>query len=586
MQINMLIFFKNDYEYLKLFIFIGLSLLFFSSILSTGHLADDAYNSQIRGALMFSNISLFDRTIAEINGWIFGAGRIFILNWIWVYSLFYFFTSTLAVKAIGLIVLHINFILFYFINKNLSKSSNFALLSIMVFPLIIQYHFVNDPVLAYAFFIPFQFLLIQLSLLIFLKTIEKSNKLLSFLSISIYMCALSIYELAYPLFVIFFLMAYIKNNNLKSSFVKTLPYFLISLLFIILMFYLKLFVIKTDIHPEGTYPGANLHLYDLSLFFEALFIQVVAGFPGVNWFTNITGSLIFSLKDVFNILLLIMIINQSKNLINSPKVKLGKEIVFIGLSLIIIPAILVCMSGHQEELVRTGIGSTYLSVFIQYFGVSIIFVYIIFKTVKNKTGFFFLLPIIFVLFITNLGLNNKVVRELGGSYKYPREILEAAHSKGLFSEMKDNSYLYRFMLVPSDYHWSYATIIGKKFHTCELSKIDQRAIDGGDNYINCLSKINDTSIFNLSLKDAWALTYNIDRKYGREGRMILAKINTIELDDDMNIKRLNTKKIRYYDLKDNELYDLELSDEFNFIELTDERFLSYKKLKPFPLKLK
>jgi len=374
MQINMLIFFKNDYEYLKLFIFIGLSLLFFSSILSTGHLADDAYNSQIRGALMFSNISLFDRTIAEINGWIFGAGRIFILNWIWVYSLFYFFTSTLAVKAIGLIVLHINFILFYFINKNLSKSSNFALLSIMVFPLIIQYHFVNDPVLAYAFFIPFQFLLIQLSLLIFLKTIEKSNKLLSFLSISIYMCALSIYELAYPLFVIFFLMAYIKNNNLKSSFVKTLPYFLISLLFIILMFYLKLFVIKTDIHPEGTYPGANLHLYDLSLFFEALFIQVVAGFPGVNWFTNITGSLIFSLKDVFNILLLIMIINQSKNLINSPKVKLGKEIVFIGLSLIIIPALLVCMSGHQEELVRTGIGSTYLSVFIQYFGVSIIFV--------------------------------------------------------------------------------------------------------------------------------------------------------------------------------------------------------------------
>ena len=219
----MLFLFKNDYEYLKLFIFIGLSLLFFSSILSTGHLADDAYNSQIRGSLMFSNISLIDRTIAEINGWIFGAGRIFILNWIWIYSLFYFFTSPLAVKAIGLIVLHINFILFYFINKNLTKSSSFALLSIMVFPLIIQYHFANDPVLAYAFFIPLQFLLIQISLLIFLQTIEKTNKLLSFLSIFIYTCALSIYELAYPLFVIFFLMAYLKNNNLKSSFVKTSP---------------------------------------------------------------------------------------------------------------------------------------------------------------------------------------------------------------------------------------------------------------------------------------------------------------------------------------------------------------------------
>lgn len=581
----MLILFKNDYEYLKLFIFIGLSLLFFSSILSTGHLADDAYNSQIRGSLMFSNISLIDRTIAEINGWIFGAGRIFILNWIWIYSLFYFFTSTLAVKAIGLIVLHINFILFYFINKNLTKSSSFALLSIMVFPLIIQYHFANDPVLAYAFFIPFQFLLIQISLLIFLQTIEKTNKLLSFLSIFIYTCALSIYELAYPLFVIFFLMAYLKNNNLKSSFVKTSPYFLISLLFIMFMFYLKLFVIKTDINPEGTYPGSNLHLDDLSLFFQALLIQVVAGFPGVNWFTNITGSLNFSLKDVFNIFLLIMIIIQFKKLTNSPKIKLDKAFIFIGLFLIIIPAVLVCMSGHQEQLVTSGIGSTYLSVFIQYFGVSILLVYIIFKTIKNKASFYFLLPIIFVLFVTNLGLNNKVVKKLGGTYKYPREILEAAHSKGLFSQMKDNSYLYRFMLVPSDYHWSYATIIGKKFHTCELAKIDQRAIDAGDNYLNCLSKKNDTSIFNLSSQDAWALTYNIDRKYGKEGRMILAKINTIELDNDMNIMRLNTKKIKYYDLKNNELYDLDLSEAFNFIELTDERYLSYKKLKPFPLRL-
>jgi hypothetical protein len=577
---------RNNNEYLKLLLFIGLSSIFFSSILSTGHLADDAYNSSIRGSLMYSNTSLFDRTVAEINGWIFGAGRIFVLNWIWIYSLFYFFTSTIAVKIIGLIILNLNFIIFYFINKNLTKSSDFALLSVLLFPLIIQYNIGNDPVLAYAFFVPLQFLLIQISLLFFLKSLDKANKFLSISSVFIYTCALSIYELAYPLFVIFFLMAFIKNKDLKKSFFKTLPYALISLLFILFMFYLKFFVIKTSIHPEGTYPFSNPHLDDLKLFFQALYIQILAGFPGVNWFSDIKASLYFSWKDIFNLLLLVTIIIHLRNISTISNIKLSKVFILIGLFLIIFPATIVSMSGHQDYLVKMGIGSTYLSVFIQYFGVSIILIYFILKYLNNKLRLFLFVPIIIALFVTNLGLNNKVVKSLGATYKYPREILEAAHSKDFFSHMKDDSYLYRYMLVPSDYHWSYATVIGKKFHTCELAQIDQRAIDGGDNYLNCLSSTNETSIFDLSSKDAWVLTYNIDRKYGKNGRMILAKINSIELDDDMSIKRLNTKKIRYYDLKDNEVYDLELNNEFNFIELTDERFLSYKKLKPFPLSLK
>ena len=231
---------RNNNEYLKLLLFIGLSSIFFSSMLSTGHLADDAYNSSIRGSLMYSNTTLFDRTVAEINGWIFGAGRIFVLNWIWIYSLFYFFTSTLAVKIIGLIILNLNFIIFYLINKNLTKSSDFALLSILLFPLIIQYNIGNDPVLAYGFFVPLQFLLIQISLLFFLKSLDKANKLLSISSVFIYTCALSIYELAYPLFFIFFLMAFMKNKDFKKTLFKTLPYALISLLFILFMFYLKI----------------------------------------------------------------------------------------------------------------------------------------------------------------------------------------------------------------------------------------------------------------------------------------------------------------------------------------------------------
>ncbi|MDC0876735.1 hypothetical protein OAP73_00355 [Methylophilaceae bacterium] len=580
-------FFRNDYELLKLTIFVSLAGIFFSSILATGHLADDAYNSQIRGSLMFSDTSLFDRTTAEIKGWFVGAGRIFVFNWIWNYSLFYFFTSTLAVKIIGLSILLVNFILFYFIIRNLTKSSATALIAILIFPLTIQYRLVHDPVLAYAFHIPFLFLLIQISLLFFIKNHDQPNKVFSFLSVIIFTCALSISELSYPLFVIYFLISYHKSGNIKNSLFRSSPYIVIGIIYILVMLYLRLFAIQTEANPNGTYPTSNFHLNDIPLFLHALFVQIMAGFPSIVWLKNISAGLIFSLRDIPSTLLLIMIIYQLKIFINSPKTIIKKELILIALFLIVIPAMVISLSGHQEELVTNGIGYSYLSVFIQYFGVSILAV-IFFIKIRGKNNLFNFLvaPIIIILFVTNLGLNNKVVKQLGGTYKYPREIIELAHAKGLFDQVPDKSFLYRFMLVPSDYHWSYATIIGKKFHTCELAKIDQRAIDAGDNYLDCLHKDNKRLDYDLTSKDAWTLIYNIDRKYGREGRLILAKINSIKLDQEMNLVEINTMKIKYYDLKKNKIYNLDLDVNYNFLELKDERYHNFKDIKPFQFELK
>ena len=353
------------------------------------------------------------------------------------------------------------------------------------------------------------------------------------------------------------------------------------------MLYLKLFVIQTEAHPNGTYPGSNFHLNDIPLFLHALFVQIMAGFPSIVWLKNISAGLIFSLRDIPSTLLLIMIIYQLKIFINSPKTIIKKELILIALFLIVIPAMVISLSGHQEELVTNGIGYSYLSVFIQYFGVSILAV-IFFIKIRGKNNLFNFLvaPIIVIVFVTNLGLNNKVVKQLGGIYKYPREIIESAHANGLFDQVPDKSFLYRFMLVPSDYHWSYATIIGKKFHTCELAKIDQRAIDGGDNYLDCLRKDNKRLDYDLTSKDAWTLIYNIDRKYGREGRLILAKINSIKLDQEMNLVEINTMKIKYYDLKKNKIYNLDLDVNYNFLELKDERYLNFKDIKPFQFELK
>ena len=429
--------------------------------------------------------------------------------------------------------------------------------------------------------------MIQISLLFFIGAQDKPNKVFSLLAVIFFTCALSVSELGYPLFVTYFLVSYLKKGNLKISITKSLPFTIIGLTYILVMIYLKLYVIQTEAHPEGTYPGSNFHLNDMLLFLHAFFIQIMAGFPGVSWFKDISQSLHFTLKDIASIIFLFMIIYQLKAFIEGPRILIKREFILIGLFLIMIPAAIVSLSYHQTELVNNGIGYTYLSVFYQYFGVAILLVAFLSVFKISKLFFNFLVaPFVIIVFVTNLGLNNKVVKHLGGTFKYPRAIIESASSNGLFDGMSDKSFLYRFMLVPSDYHWSYATIIGKKFHTCELAKIDQRAIDGGDNYLDCLPKDNQGLVYDLSSQDAWTLTYNVDRKYGKEGRLILAKVNSIQIDQNNNLVKINTKKIKYYDLQKDKIYSLDLDVNYNFLELMDERFLDYKNIKPFQLELK
>lgn len=566
-------------EYLIVAIYLLLNAIFFSTLLNFGNFADDAYNSQVRGSLLFQDISLYERTINEIKGWFFGAGRVFFLNWVWIYSLFYFINDTFYIKAIGLSLLISNFFIFYLIIKNITKSKEFSLMILLAFPLIIQFRNYHDPVLTYAFMIPLQFLLIQISLYLFLKYQFYKSYVINFIIVFLYSLALSIYELGYLFCFLFFYLNYFKNNNFYLSLKLSLPFILISFTYILITLFMKYIFID----GSGTYPGSNFHLNNILIFFKAFIIQLAASFPGINFF-NSNKNLIFTLMDLLKLFSLFAIIYQF-NLFIHKKININNsKLAISAIFLVFIPAFIVSLSGHQEELVVNGFGFSYLSVFFQYFGIVIALLILInfLKRFLDNNFLFYFFTIIFIfLFITNIGLNNKVLRDNNELYKYPRDILFESYKYGLFNELENNDYLFRFMLYPSDYHWSYATITGLKLKTCELSKIDQKSIDGGNNYLDCINelliKVNNKNFFKN--QKVWVLAINTDGKYGVDGRSILAKINSIELDDNQDILSINVNQIRYFDLASKKIEVINLDSEFNFKNITDERYLKIKDTK-------
>lgn len=569
---------------IHLIIFFFISFIPFLSILDTGYIADDAYNSQIKGAILYQDISLIDRIVAESKGWIFGAGRIFIFNWFWIYSLFYFVTSTFFVKLIGLTILALNFFAFFYLIRKISGSIFIALFSIIFLSIVLQFKPPNDPILAYAFMVPIQWLLIQFSLILF--DFYLSNKKIVFIIFSsiFFFLALTIYELGIFLSPLFFFLAYYKLDSVKNAISSSAPFLLISFAISILILYLKLYVISTPDHPEGTYPGANLQSYDLKNYLLSIYYQIISAFPLTDLITGKSKTLIFLKRDFLNLIYLLCVIPFFfyKKQFFDRKTKINLPILF-ALFLILVPPAIVALSGHQKEILHYGIGYLYLSSIYQYFGTSLFlscFFYILyFKFNKYFSFKVIVILVVCSLFVYNLGKNNKMVRSMG-DFKYPREILEKSIQQGIFKPLKNDSFVFRYMLFPSDYFWSYTTLSDLKIHTCELARINQRAIDGNDNYINCLELLFNVNLFSQELKltdkDSWLLTYNYDKKYGKSGKLILAKIDSIKLDKNYDLTSILSKSIYVYDLQTNQVELYNLPNLYDLKKITDQRYTDYK----------
>lgn len=480
----------------KLFPFIVV-IVFFSPILFSGYLGDDMYNSLIYGSMLYTDTSLFERIIAESKGWIFGSGRLFIFNWIYIYSIFYFIQSVLIVKFICYTIVCANIVIFIEIIKNLFKfdvkNSKYLIAIIISYLLSVQFSKTHDPILAFAFIVPLVTLLNFLSILLIIK--YKNNFIVYIISLLLFILALLTYELAYifvPIIISIIYCIYKKNK----PFFKIIPFLLIPLVLFLFIIYLKAFVIQTDEHPNGTYPDSNFN-FNLRMIY-AFLIQTAASVPFMQ-----------HLKVwLFVLIIPFIIFFKNFSLYNCIKIYkdnfLLKYLLGIGLLLLILPSLIISFSGHQHHLVIDGFGASYLSSYIQSFGFALIFFPIISQLLSKKNGVLLLVFLLTVNFI----LNARIVKSLNSSFKFSREIIVNASKEGIFNNFNNGTYVFRFMRQPSDYFWHYAQLTKKKIKTCEMANINQEEIDATYNYINCLTEIGTKPL----IKNNKFIVYDLSKK--------------------------------------------------------------------------
>ena len=152
------------------------------------------------------------------------------------------------------------------------------------------------------------------------------------------------------------------------------------------------------------------------------------------------------------------------------------------------------------------------------------------------------------------------------------------------------------MVTPSDYYRNYIAITGKKYKTCELDNIDQRSIDGTDNYKNCVNTIMKSSgelgideniddlfykaefDFDVQNKDYWVSKIFYSDSIDKKGYMVIGKIKGLRKSSNTDFfKNIIVDELNVYDYRERTIKSYKKNN-MNFMDILEIDTLEYQKI--------
>lgn len=484
---------KKVLHCLLFIIILLLNLYSLKPILKSGFYSDDTYNSQTKAYLSYENKSVSDYNKQISSSWI-QHGRI-IPGFVYGgYHLWTTIFSNLIQYKIFMITLHIIVIIGYsFLLYKLTNSLSVFLLSFLITPLFFQFRRSHDPVTSFGFLVPLILFYLTASL-IFLKEYFKKRKNIFFiLSLFFYLLMLLMfYEIAYVFFPIAIYLIYLHKKKLLPTLKFSLPYIILSLIFIAIYFYVL-------IHATvGTYNGSTIN-FNIRLIILAFLKQVSASLPLSYIFVSWPKFFYISFFDyIYWFIMTICVFS----LLSSYKNK-GKKIDFlliIGVLLVFLSSFPIAISKRYQLEVNWGIG--HIPVYIAYFGTASILIgtllFIISKLSNNivKKLFIILISIsIGVIGFLNLQNNKLVVEDLNYVYKYPRDLVESSLKSQITKYIPKNSVIISLNGLPWDNSSFYSDIAKKRFKVTDLVSFINKYKDiKGNNYLIMIKDIDNTYV--------------------------------------------------------------------------------------------
>jgi hypothetical protein len=440
-------------------------LVSFYPIINSGFYSDDIFFVQgTKGNTLYDNISLLELVERDTKEWIKNA-RFAPLFYLVLRSLFYFFNDAFSYK-IALIVLNMlvafSFAAFLYL---LQKNKKIVLLTLLLLPAFFQYRVMYHD--AYTTF----------------NGLYQGIAILNFAALSFYILYLKrskIYFLAASLFflvagfcysemTLVFIPMYLfvtlwVNENLKStlfnSVKKIAPIATVTALYFLLVIFMRLNKPKDHYQYEGLKAS-----FKISAMARVLHAQVFSVIPmsyinyEINFMRTVPKDMLKQMKEhasiivlVFLLVLYLIFFIKYNKIQNESSYYSNQLFLWIGLLLLLLPAVLIMPSEKYQNFSRPGNG--YIPIYLQNMGGAMLFAILIHSllnaasTIKRYIGKGFVALFLFIVLITAAN-NMRLVAHQNYRVYYPSLALENALNDGLMNNVEEGDTIW----LTNNFHW-------------------------------------------------------------------------------------------------------------------------------------
>ncbi|HEV3116653.1 MAG TPA: hypothetical protein VGY58_06345, partial [Gemmataceae bacterium] len=351
---------------------------------------DDLTSSCSVGIAAAHNESVWGLTLRTIAEWTVLRGRFFPLAF-YHFLLFSVVRGLLVYRIIGMACILGNVFLFALLVGRLTGSRRVGLLAALMAPLAFQFRLFHDPILSFCLLLPLTCALIFGSLLFLDLHLEGKRPWQLVLSISLYVLAILTYEVAWPFFLVHYLLIRLRRVPAEARLLKwrtARPFFAVAGFFVLLtvgvrmVFNVPLF----NKDPQQAHLPYAPHL-DAGSSMQNFAKQTLAAVPfSYRWFV-LRGATVPPVPTPVFVLLLLGVgypvaawltlghfhdpTNDATIAPTLAKVALP-GLCLLGSAILILPATLISLSAEHFRDASWGVG--YLPVYISYFGATLLLI--------------------------------------------------------------------------------------------------------------------------------------------------------------------------------------------------------------------
>jgi hypothetical protein len=419
-------------------------------LLSTGFIADDILNSQIRGHMIQTDRTLWGVTYYYAMLWLRTQGRLFPLAF-YGYSVFYLLGNVLLYKFVVLGVILASIAAFFVFLRRLTRSDLIPAIAVLLLPLMFQFRAMWDPVLAFCAAYPLVTLLLFCSLNLFLRAVDEGDRRALWLAVFLFLWDGLIFEVTYPMFLVYGGVAYLRLKNVKTAARASWPFLAVTLCLA-----LASIILRTRATALiGTY---QMHL-DVGTVIKTYCVQLLGAVPFSYFFfdphavfANRIGKWPAALVQVLPLVVLLAAFTVlalrrrlsgdtgSRNTTDRP------GILAIGALLLTIPPALISLSPKFQAQTW---GDAYLPVYLSYFGLCLLLAVGLEKLyrwgTRLQTGGEWIAPAALCLWLLLLGFNFRnnwlVAQTMNEAVWSPRVLVEEALERGLLTGVSPKAVL-------------------------------------------------------------------------------------------------------------------------------------------------